>query len=346
DAYATAFAVEVSTDGERWTTVYTTERETGRRDYLYLPDSESRWVRLRLRTSSGGQGYGIRRLQVEPIAFSASPNAFFEHVARDEPRGLFPRYFSGEQTYWTVVGVDGDGKEALLNEEGMLEVDRKSFSIEPFLWIDGKLATWADVACAQSLEDDYLPIPTAGWRQEQVALRATAFASGKPGASILYARYRVENPGDRRESGRLFLAIRPFQVLPPWQSLNMVGGVSPIREIHYESSVVRVNRDKAVVSLTPPDEFGAVSFEEAGVTAFLRDGRIPPHAEVSDPSGFASAVLSYRFDLRPGERQEVAIAVPFHEPYVETLTAAGGRSPRALVATEQPATRRYWQTLR
>jgi hypothetical protein len=345
DDYATAFDVDTSTDGERWTTALTTDRGTGRRDYLYLPDSESRWLRFRLRHSSRGQGYGIRRLQVQSIAFSASPNYFFEHVAREEPRGLFPKYFLGEQTYWTVVGVDGDGKQGLLNEEGMLEVDRGGFSIEPFLWLDDKLVTWADVDCTQSLEDDYLPIPTVTWRQGRLTLRVTTFASGKPGASLLFARYRIENPSDRRVSARLFLALRPFQVLPPWQALNMVGGVSPIREIRYDSGVVRVNRSKAIVALAPPEAFGAVSFDEAGITEVLRDGRMPPQAEVSDPSGFASAALSYRIDLRPGERQEVVLAVPFHEPYVEALAASGDRSSRTLAATEQQATRRHWQTL-
>ena len=44
---------------------------------------------------------------------------------------------------------------------------------------------------------------------------------------MLYARYRVDNPTAKRQTGRLFVAMRPFQVLPPWQSLNMVGGVTP-----------------------------------------------------------------------------------------------------------------------
>jgi hypothetical protein len=344
--YATAYDVETSTDGERWTTAHTTERGNGRRDYLYMPESESRYLRLQMHRSSGGRGYGIRALRVQPIAFSASPNQFFEHVAREERRGLFPKYLTGEQTYWTVVGVDGDAKEALLNEEGMLEVDRGGFSIEPFLFLDDGLVTWNDVERTQSLDEGYLPIPTVTWRHDRIGLRTTAFAGGDAGASLLYARYRIHNPTSRRQEGRLFLAIRPFQVLPPWQSLNMVGGISPIREIRYDAGVVRVNRNKAVVVLTPPDEFGASAFEQAGAVETLREGRVPPAAEVTDPTGFAAGVLSWRFALDPGESREVMLAIPFHEPYVEALAnATNERTTRALVNAEQVAVKRHWQPL-
>ena len=346
DDYATAFDVESSLDGERWTLAHATERGNGGRDYLYLPDSESRWLRLRLRHSSRGAGYGIRAMRVQPIGFSASPNQFFEHVAREERRGLFPKYLTGTQTYWTVVGVEGDEKEALVNEEGMIEVDRAGFSIEPFLWVDDHLITWADVETAQSLDEGYLPIPTVTWRHESAGLRVTAFAGGSAGASLLYARYRVDNPTAKRQAGRLFLAVRPFQVLPPWQSLNMVGGVSPIHEIRYESGVVRVNRSKAIVVLTPPDEFGATAFEEAGATEAMRQGHVPAAAEVSDPTGFASGVLSWNWDLGPGESQEMLLTIPFHEPYVESLVAAvPERTTRAMMNAEQVAVRRRWQTL-
>jgi hypothetical protein len=35
----------------------------------------------------------------------------------------------------------------VINEEGMIEVDRGSFSLEPFVYADGKLATWSDATC-------------------------------------------------------------------------------------------------------------------------------------------------------------------------------------------------------
>lgn len=78
DDYATDYQAQVSDDGERWRTVYTVREGNGRRDYLYLHDAESRYLRLNLRHSSRGRGYGIGRVQVQSYEFSASPNRFLK----------------------------------------------------------------------------------------------------------------------------------------------------------------------------------------------------------------------------------------------------------------------------
>jgi F5/8 type C domain-containing protein len=325
DDYATAYQVEVSDDGESWTPSYHCATGNGGRDYIYMPDAESRYLRLDLEQSSRGQGYAIHTLTLEPFEFSASPNQFFTAMAQDAPTGTYPKYFSGRQTYWTLIGVNGDDKEAALNEEGMLEVEKGAFSIEPFVYADGALLTWDAVHTTQTLEQGYLPIPSVRWQREWLTLTITAFAGGPLGASTLYARYRLENSGDQPHAADLFLAIRPFQVVPPWQSLNMAGGVSSIHALELESRLARVNGDKALVLLTPPDRFGAASFEEGLVTDFLAAGKLPTRAQVSDPLGYASGALAYRATLAPGATHDVYLAVPFHGG--EAALAAANATP-------------------
>jgi hypothetical protein len=243
----------------------------------------------------------------------ASPNAFFEAVARKAPRGSYPKYFYGEQSYFTVVGTDNGDKEGLLNEEGALEVDRESFSIEPFLYSQGRLATWNEVRPVQELEQNYLPVPSVIWRWNAIALRTTAFA-GDRGGQALYARYRVENTGQERAEVKLLLAIRPFQVNPSWQSLNMAGGVAPIRHIKLDGRIVRINGERAVIPLTPPSRFGALRFDQGAIIDYFMGGGLPQSAEVHDPFGRASGVLAYELDLPPGASREIYVAVPYQDP--------------------------------
>ena len=329
--YASDYQAQISNDGERWRTLYTVREGNGRRDYLYLHDAESRYLRLNLQRSSRSRGYAMGRVQVQSYEFSASPNRFFEAIAHDAPRGYYPRYFQGEQGYWTVVGAgDGDSKEALFSEDGALEVDRGSFTIEPFLFTDGHLITWADVEPAQSLADDYLPIPTVRWEHQHVWLGITAFAAGKPGESALYARYRVENLSDETRHVTLFLAVRPFQVNPPWQSLNMVGGVSPIRELDYADQIVRVTpAGKQIAVLNAPDRFRAASFDQGLLINSLALGKLPDRTRAVDDSfGYASGALEYGWDLRPGEARTVYLQIPFHAaaPAPISLKARGTSS--------------------
>ena len=343
DDYAMAYQVQASDDGENWTTVYSCTTGNGGRDYIYLPDGESRYIRVDMEHSSHDQGYGIRELTVEPFEFSASPNQFFEAIARDAPAGTYPKYFSGKQTYWTVIGVRGDDKEALMNEEGALEVDAGAFSIEPFLFADGTLLTWNAVHISQQLERGYLPIPSVTWATDQLELKTTAFAAGAAGESALYVRYRVENHSDAPRDVSLFVAVRPFQVLPPWQTLNSVGGVTPIRDLMFGAREVWVNGEKTVQSLTPPDRFGAATFEEGPASHYLPQGKLPQRSQISDPLGYASGALEYNLHTAPGGHEDVYLAVPFHD--ADSTPGPGTDDPAALFTRLLDDTARQWETL-
>jgi hypothetical protein len=339
DHYATSYRVEVSDDAETWTVAYASTAGSGGRSYVYLPDGESRYVRLALLQSSQGKGYEIRSLAVQPISFSASPNQFFEAIAASGFRGTYPKYFTGRQSYWTVVGAPGDDKEALVSEEGIVEVDKGAFTIEPFLYVDGALVTWSDAQPTQALAEKALPLPSVTWQQGDLRLRIEPFAAGPAGASVLYVRYALETTGDRPRDVDLFLALRPFQVLPPWQSLNMVGGVTPIRTLALDGRTVWVNGERAVVSLTAPDRFGAATFEQGLVGPYLLKGKVPAETNVADPLGWASGALAYRVTVDPGVPVLVQLAVPFHDPgptiaRATTTTPADVEAERARVVRD------------
>jgi hypothetical protein len=343
--YATAFEVETSVEGEQWDSGHVTTTGHGGRSWIYLPDAESRFVRIVMRRSSLARGYGVRELRVEPFEFSASPNRFFEAIARNAPPGTYPKYFQGKQTYWTLVGVEGGTHEAFLNEEGMLEVAAEAFSLEPFLYADGKLVTWHDVQRDHRLEDGDLPIPSVVWRYDGLTLTVTAFADGPPDSGTVYASYRIANARPDGVAVRLFLAVRPFQVNPPWQTLMTSGGVSRIDALRWEGRTLHVNDDRIVALLTPPDRVGAASFEEGMVTDFLLDATVPPRTTVSDDSGFASGALQYNRYLAPGTSDVIDVAVPFGAPGPRVTEALTAPDAHAFVEARHEAVKRHWRTL-
>ena len=335
--YATVYEVLTSDDGSRWTSAYRSARGNGGRDYVYLPDGESRYIRLALQESSRGSGFGIRRVSLLPLELAASPNQFFTNMAREAPAGTYPKYFGGVQSYWTVLGADADPHDAAMNEEGMLEVDRGAFSLEPFLWSDGRLVTWNDVRVSQSLADGYLPIPTVTWEAPPLTLATTAFVAGQTGSAVLFARYRVTNTSDAPRDATLFVAVRPFQVLPPWQTLNMVGGVTSINTIAVDGRTLWINHRTPVVSLTPPTRVGAATFDEGQVGEILLGGHVPARQQVSDPIGYASAALQYDLHLPARGSQEVIVAVPYsgseHDLAGVTTAGAAAHVDAQLAAT-------------
>lgn len=309
--FARAYQIQISQDGENWESGYRVTRGKAGRSYLPLREFESRYIRLLLENSNRGQGYAIAEIRIRDINFTETPEALYREIAGDAPGGYFPRYFYDQQNYWTVVGVNNDHKEALVGEDGAVEVDKSSFSIEPMLSIDGKLLTWNDGQLRQSLEDDYLPIPHVTWQKDDLFLQTTAFADGEAGNSVLYLSYRLKNSGQKTIAGNLYLAIRPFQVNSPWQFLNWPGGTTRIRSIEQKNDYVRVNDNKIVKPLTIPNGFGAAEFDEGDITAFLSTDILPARQKINDHAGYASGALQYSFDLAPGAQKTVLLAVPF-----------------------------------
>lgn len=327
-AYASRYAVDLSEDGAAWRTAREVVSGNGGRDLLALPESEARAIRLRLLEGPSREPFELREVAVRPLAFAATPNAFLAEVAKVAPRGAWPRYLAGEQSYWTVVGVDGDPDEGLLSEDGALEAGAGLFSIEPFLFAGDRLLTWADVTTRPALEDGDLPIPSVTWDAGETRLETTALATGLPGASALLARYRVANLTKEERKVRLVLAIRPLQVNPPWQFLGTPGGASEIRSLAFEGARALVNDERVVSALVPPSAIGATTLDAGDVSDLLRAGSFPTVPSVTDPTGLASGAFAFDLVVPGGGSRDVVVAIPFERSRVPTeLAAALGTEP-------------------
>jgi F5/8 type C domain-containing protein/alpha-L-rhamnosidase-like protein len=326
------YAVLISDDGTGWREITRSFVAGVGPDYLYLPDTESRYLRLDLLRATGAAGFGLRELRVEPLEWSASRNAFFTGVARDAPRGAYPRYFLDERADWTVVGVDGAREEALLSEDGALEAGAGDFSVEPFLAVGGRLIGWNEVTGAVSLADGRLPIPSVEWRAGNASLTVTAFAAGSAAGSSVIGRYRVTNRGQAPLRGTLYLAIRPFQVNPPWQFLGTPGGASRIASLRWDGIRVLVNGDRQVAPLTPSPRFGATPFETGEVVQYLRRGELPPARSAGSPLGAASGALAWPLTLAPGDSTVVAVEIPLVAGRPPLLAGRGARGVDSALA--------------
>lgn len=227
--HARKFSVQMraeGTDETAWHSLATAAMNLEKRTFVYAPECEARYLRIVMDSSDKKKGYGIDSVTLQPLSFSESKSAFLAEVAKTVPRGFFPRHLLGEMSYWTVTGVYGDSKKALINEEGMVEVEKLGFSLEPFILESGNhLLSWADGTHTQSLANGSLPLPTVTRSHDNgLALTVKPFAYGPPGKSVLYIEYVLKNQSQARKRGRLALTVRPFQVNPPWQFLNSPGG--------------------------------------------------------------------------------------------------------------------------
>jgi hypothetical protein len=304
-APAKGFRVRGSMRGVRWKNLYTAPAAAGRRSYVYLPEVRTRFLRIELAEPSAGAA-----LRPQSFEFSRSIEAFWHSVADGEARGWHPRWLHNEQSMWTPSGTANGIHCALLNEDGMLEVDQGSFSLEPMLRIGDRLFTWSDVAPRQELLGEWMPVPSVIWETADWRLRISAEAA-RGGATRV--RYRLENRGQSRLIAQLFVLIRPFQVTPPWQSFRNLGGVSRISDLEWRDGAVRVNADYSIAPMsgagaTLPAGFGALRFDEGFMPSFLSTGALPPSTKTHDPFGFATGALEFALSPEPGQASECALS--------------------------------------
>jgi hypothetical protein len=242
-------------------------------------------------------------LLVAACTEARTPNERIAEAARRASPGTYARSWSGEPLYWTVVGAPEGDHEALLSEDGALEPMKGGYSIEPFLWVDGVRIAARDAVRSQSLEDGDLPIPSVTWEHPRVSLRVRAFAADD---DVAFASYRIGNPGEQKRSVELWLALRPMQVLPTWQFLDMAPGFAAIREMDMDATRVRVNGADALWLLAPPDRFGAAAGD---MSRQLERFEMPDAREAHSDDGFCGGLLAWRMTLAPHAAGEVHVRV-------------------------------------
>ena len=343
--YASRYNIDLSDDGTQWRTVREVADGNGGMDPLMLPESEARFVRLSL-LDGPGQFYVLSEVELKDIAFGKSPNAFFEAIASEAARGQYPRSFSGEQTYWTVVGIDGGHVSGLMGEDGGIELAAGGVSIEPFV-VEGtnrRIVSWADVEVRQSLMEGYLPIPVVTWKHADWEMQITAFAAGVPGQSQLAAKYQLRNLTPHTLTLELVLAARPFQVNPPAQFLNTPGGVSPIHNLNWDENAQRlsINSKHEIVWLSRPLEVRLTTFDGGSNIASLLASGLKTANTIHDPVGLAAGFVKYRVALQPYAKQTVGWTTALEGRLASA--ALPGKNPYRWLDTRQARTAAEWRT--
>ncbi|MEP6832688.1 MAG: hypothetical protein ABJB74_04805 [Gemmatimonas sp.] len=336
--------VDSSNNGTSWGEAGRLFDIQGARSYLPITDGSSRFIRLRLSGGAPADGqFGIRTLSVRPLEFAATPTALLHSIAADSPRGEFPRALHDEQVYWSVIGVNGGASEALLSEDGQLELAKRGPSLEPFLRLHNKLITWADVTPTQSLLDSVRPMPSVKWKTNGATMTVTAFVAGTVANSSTYARYRIVNTSRVAMSGTFALALRPIQVNPPWQFLNTPGGAARVDSLSWNGSTLSVNAGLRVQPLTMAVNVGVTTLDAGESVSWIRTNRVPPARRVVDERAMGSAVMSWPVNLAPGDSTDIVVASRLDGSGDPSLVGAGAATAvRAATTTRMKQVAAIW----
>jgi len=268
-------------------------------------------------------------------------NNFFTFLAQHSRIGEYPRYFSGEKMYWTVLGMGEDEKEVLISEDGMIELEKGRFSIEPVIQTNNSVLTWADVKISQFLADSYLPLPEVVMSDDSISLHISPVITGEANvSSTLSIQYRLSNTSDESRKGTLHLLVRPFQVNPSYQFLNITGGTGRIDSIAISTQGVVIDGTREIYSYEPISAATALSFSDGSPVRMIKKGCLPSKSTVHDPARLASAILSYDYELQPEGEKTIVLEFPLHTKGMEKPLKQTGKE---LFSKRVSEAKEYWK---
>ena len=345
DQYAKCIDIMLSDDGKIWEKVYSGNSNKSDVSFIRLPEAEAKYVWIFFSKSNSGNGFGISEIKFLDVKNSLTLNDFLIYTAKNSPAGNYPRYFSEQASYWTITGVNNDVKEALINEDGMVEVDKARFSIEPMIKMGDSLYNWSNVKSVQSLgsaedKSEFSFIPTVTWQCNDLKFVTGVTANGEANKnSMLDIGYSFKNLSNQPKDFEFYLMIRPYQVNPYYQFLNLTGGAGKINSIKEEEDGFLIVDDKVVQPQKKYDSFGVSIFDEGNIVDLLRKGTIPQNKSAIDQNGLANGVIKYLIHLNPGEQTVFFVVVPFYDKI-----SLAEKLSNEYVSEEFDKTNDFWKT--
>jgi len=316
--FARSFDIFLSADGKTWEKAYSVPSNQSEVSFIRLPEAEAKYIKLNLSKSNTDKGFGITEIKFLTIKESLTKNDFLIYSAKNSPVGNYPRYFLEQASYWTITGVNNDVKEAMINEDGMVEVDKGLFSIEPLIKMGDSVYNWHNVNSSQSLgnskdQREFDFIPTVTWQLKDLELVTKVTGTGEANkTSKLNISYSIKNTSSQPKDFEFYLLIRPYQVDPYYQFLNMTGGAGKIKSIKEEVGNYLSVDDKVILFQKKYDSFGASNSDEGNFVELLRNGKMPLNKSAIDQNSQANGVVKYSLHLNAGEQTELFVAVPFY----------------------------------
>lgn len=313
-----AATVEVlsSMNGSDWEPIGKLQSNKSDKSFIRIPEAEARFLKLLITQPTIKERFGLSEIRFLTVKESLTMNDFLIYAASKSATGDYPRYFLQQASYWTVMGVNNDVKEAMISEDGMVEVEKAGFSIEPAIQIKGKLYNWPVVSKTQRMGDEksFDFVPSVDWDFEDILFSTELEATGEANKdSRLIVTYTFKNQSDKQKDLDFYLLIRPFQVNPYYQFLNLPGGVGKIREISIvDNQMVKVD-SKMIFSERPFDEAGVAAFGEGNPMDMIRKNENFIMNHVVDNEGLANGMLKYRLSIEAGKELSFRVAVPFYK---------------------------------
>lgn len=315
--YKKDLVVYESIDSINWNKILDIKGISKKNSYFQFKEIETRFLRFEI---TSNQNIKISDIKFFDYQFAESKNNIFFDFAQSNYSKYLPRYFKKESSFWTIAGMVEDNREALIDLDGMVEVDNNQFSILPFIELNKKILTHYNFSVDQKLQDEYLPLPLVEWNSKTLKLVIQAFSWGIPNkSSKLFVEYRLINQSKKKLNGKLHLALLPFNVNPYYQSFINSGGVSKIDSICFNKNSFIIN-GKRLLSNFIENRKISFDFVTNDAISALVENNFDGKEFSNDKYGLNSGLQSFSFILGAKDTIYFRLIYDYYDTFSQPLT--------------------------
>jgi hypothetical protein len=307
--WAKEFAVSQSDDGKVWQEMYSVKNGNGLVSFIPLPEGEARYLKLNLKSSAAKNKFAIREIALLGVPFSANANSVYEEISKTFPRGLFPAYFTGTDTFRTVTSFNAGDTKIFLSSDGAAQIDGQPFRFEPFITANGTLLTPRNAVVQYGASG----VPEAVRDYGNISLRISAASVEDTSGSFIKFKYEISSFA-RAQSGNLYVALRPFSIQLDTVHKEMSGTLT-VNSINYDGLLVILNNKYVVTPVTQTAGFGTAEFDQGDIAMYCRVDSLPPSQQAIDLHNAASCAFKYSFNLPAYAKEHFEIKAAIKQDY-------------------------------
>jgi len=340
--FASDFAIYLSDDGKTWENAFANTKNANQKNIIRFEDAEPRYIKIDL-NQSNSEKFGINELRFIEAKDVDGRNKFLIYNALNSEKGDYPSYFLKQSSFFTITGVNNDVQEGLLSENGMVEAEKGAFSLEPMILQNGKLYNWSNVELSQNMGNSTKPqnfqfLPGVNWKLDNLNFATEVTSGGEANkSSNLYIKYTFRNTTLQTQNFDFLVLLRPYQVNPYYQFLNLEGGVGKIKNIQgIDNKSVDVD-GKTIYSTFPFQDLSTYSMIDGDVVSLLKEQKFNLQTSVTDASSLATGVMRYAMTIKPNETKVLYIKSPYYN-----TKSNSAEITNELVSKEFDSAVNYW----
>ncbi len=301
-AYPRETVIYTSSDGRKWHVAASSKNEFGGERIIVIPRQSTRAVLVECKDPQAEGPSVLRSVDVLAEDATSAPGAYVRHLTADARTGLFPGLLVGQSPALAQMTDTASGQSVRLSDQGSAYPSALPGSIEPFLYVRKRLLTWADAS---------RKLDTAGHLQTTMRLTGatvtvTPAFHRTADASLLVLRYRVQNVGATKLSGKFFLTVRPFGLGGSTEQESAKG----IRRMAFGRGRFDVNGSTWISVVGKPSKTGVTPLSNGDITAYLERGIVPQDQAAFHIGGMVSGAAAYTVSLAKGKSLDVYVVLP------------------------------------